>query len=80
MTRRAWFTRRALLSACAAVGLVASTAASAAASSYTPTDLGSLGLGVTVGAAINANGQITGGRIWRPPSRRPAVVDESRIA
>jgi probable HAF family extracellular repeat protein len=38
-----------------------SASASAAASSYTPTDLGSLGLGVTDGAAINANGQITGG-------------------
>jgi probable HAF family extracellular repeat protein len=61
MTRRAWFTRRAVLSACAAAGLVAATAAPAAASSYTLSDLGSLGLGVTVGSAINANGQITGG-------------------
>jgi probable HAF family extracellular repeat protein len=46
----------------AAVGLPAVTAAApaAAATTYTITDLGSLGLGETVGSAINATGQVTG--------------------
>ncbi len=45
-----------------AVGLPAATAApaSAATITYTITDLGSLGGGVSVGAAINASGQVTG--------------------
>lgn len=46
----------------AAVGLPAAIAAApaAAATTYTITDLGSLGLGETTGSAINATGQVTG--------------------
>jgi probable HAF family extracellular repeat protein len=45
----------------AAVGLPAAAAApAAAATTYTITDLGSLGGGVTHGLAINASGQVTG--------------------
>jgi probable HAF family extracellular repeat protein len=44
-----------------AVGLPAAVAApAAAATTYTITDLGSLGGGVTHGLAINASGQVTG--------------------
>src|SRR5215813_3919543 len=44
-----------------AVGLPAAAAApAAAATTYTITDLGSLGGGVTHGLAINASGQVTG--------------------
>jgi uncharacterized membrane protein len=45
-----------------AVGLPAASAAPAAAATttYTITDLGSLGYGVTGGVAINNNGQVTG--------------------
>jgi probable HAF family extracellular repeat protein len=57
--RRAPWRFFAVLSACASVGLVGAPAASA--STYTVTDLGSLGLGVSVGSAINTSGQITGG-------------------
>jgi probable HAF family extracellular repeat protein len=39
---------------------IAATAASAAATTYTITDLGSLGGGVTISTAINAAGQVTG--------------------
>jgi hypothetical protein len=50
------------LTACVSAGVIAAMAApAAAASTYTITDLGSLGLGVSVGSGINANGQITGG-------------------
>jgi probable HAF family extracellular repeat protein len=49
------------LSACAASGLTAATAAqAAAATAYTMTDLGSLGLGVSVGLGINATGEVVG--------------------
>jgi probable HAF family extracellular repeat protein len=40
---------------------LAATAAPAAPTTYTITDLGSLGYGVTDGYGINANGQVTGG-------------------
>ena len=50
------------LTACVSAGVIAAVASpAAAASSYTITDLGSLGLGVSVGSGINANAQITGG-------------------
>jgi uncharacterized membrane protein len=41
-------------------GLLGSAAAPALASTYSVTDLGSLGYGTTVATAINAAGQITG--------------------
>jgi probable HAF family extracellular repeat protein len=47
----------------AAAGVPAATAVAApaaAATTYTITDLGSLGLGETTGSAINATGQVTG--------------------
>ena len=43
-----------------AVGLTAAAAPAAAAVTYTITDLGSLGGGITHGLAINASGQVTG--------------------
>ena len=43
-----------------AVGLPAAAPAAAATTTYTITDLGSLGGGVTRGLAINASGQVTG--------------------
>ena len=51
-----------IVSLAAAVGLTAAAVAApaAAATTYTVTDLGSLGLGETVGSAINAAGQVTG--------------------
>ena len=50
------------LTACVSAGVIAAVAApAAAASTYTITDLGSLGLGVSVGSGMNANAQITGG-------------------
>ena len=45
-----------MLSSCLAACLIAGTAAPAATSTYTITDLGSLGDGVTDGLAINAVG------------------------
>jgi len=42
------------------VGLATAAPASAAATTYTITNLGSLGGGVTLGTAINASGQVTG--------------------
>jgi hypothetical protein len=45
----------------ASVGLAATAAApAAAATTYTITDLGSLGLGTSDGTAINATGQVAG--------------------
>jgi probable HAF family extracellular repeat protein len=49
-----------VLTATATACLVAASAAPAMASTYTMTDLGSLGYGTTVATAINAGGQITG--------------------
>jgi len=43
-----------------AVGLPTAAPAAAATTTYTITDLGSLGYGVTDGVAINAHGQVTG--------------------
>jgi probable HAF family extracellular repeat protein len=43
-----------------AVGLPAAAVPATAATTYTVIDLGSLGYGVTMGAAINAHGQVTG--------------------
>jgi hypothetical protein len=51
-----WFA----LSGCAASCLIAATAAPAAASTYTMTDLGSLGYGVSRGFGINAGGEVVG--------------------
>ena len=54
-----WFA----FSACAAsslIGAAAVTAAPAAASTYTMTDLGSLGYGVSRGFGINASGEVVG--------------------
>ena len=48
------------LAACLTAGILAATAAPALASTYTMTDLGSLGYGTTVATGINASGQITG--------------------
>ena len=56
---RSRWTFCAVLGACASVGL-AGAGAAAATTKYTITDLGSLGFGVSVGAGINASGQITG--------------------
>jgi probable HAF family extracellular repeat protein len=60
---RHWRLRRlGALTACVSAGVIAAVASpAAAASTYTITDLGSLGLGVSVGSGINANAQITGG-------------------
>src|SRR5438105_1533819 len=56
--------RPVLLASMVALGLagggVSAMAAPAAASTYTITDLGSLGYGVSYGFGINANGQVTG--------------------
>jgi probable HAF family extracellular repeat protein len=59
-TRRASTTRRAVSLACMSAGLLGVAAAPALASTFTMTDLGSLGYGTTYGTAINASGQITG--------------------
>jgi probable HAF family extracellular repeat protein len=45
---------------CVSIGLAAFAAGPALASTYTVTDLGSLGYGTTFATAINASGQITG--------------------
>ena len=50
----------AALAVSAGLPTLAAAAPAAAATTYTITDLGSLGAGVTRGAAINASGQITG--------------------
>jgi probable HAF family extracellular repeat protein len=52
--------RRAVSVACVSAGLLCLAAAPALASTYTVTDLGSLGYGTTFATAINAHGQITG--------------------
>jgi probable HAF family extracellular repeat protein len=49
-----------VLATVASAGILAATAAPALASTYTVTDLGSLGFGTTVATGINAGGQITG--------------------
>jgi probable HAF family extracellular repeat protein len=49
-----------MLAACVSTAILASTAAPALASTYTVTNLGSLGFGTTVATGINAGGQITG--------------------
>jgi probable HAF family extracellular repeat protein len=51
---------RAVSVACVSAGLLGLVAAPALASTYTMTDLGSLGYGTTFATAINASGQITG--------------------
>jgi probable HAF family extracellular repeat protein len=61
ISRRSRWTLCAVLGACASVGLAGAGAAAAATTKYTITDLGSLGLGVSIGAGINASGQVTGG-------------------
>jgi hypothetical protein len=59
------------------LGLIAVTAGPAAASTYTMTDPGNLGLGVSRGFGINAGGEVVGSRTWRRPSQplvaRPAI-------
>jgi probable HAF family extracellular repeat protein len=52
--------RLVLLAVMLALAGLAATAAPAATTTYSITDLGSLGFGVTDGLAINANGQVTG--------------------
>jgi uncharacterized membrane protein len=54
-------TRRAVLTACVSAGLLGCAAAPALATTYTITDLGSLGLGVSRGFGINAGAQVAGG-------------------
>jgi hypothetical protein len=58
-------------------GLIAGTAAPAAASTYTITDLGSLGYGVSLGFGINSAGEVVGrsylARRSPPPVARPAI-------
>ncbi len=49
-----------LVTACLSAGTLALTAAPALASTYSITDLGSLGYGTTVATGINDSGQITG--------------------
>jgi probable HAF family extracellular repeat protein len=49
-----------LAAATGLAGLAAAAGAAAATTTYTITDLGSLGAGVTHGLAINASGQVTG--------------------
>ena len=56
-SRIAWV---AVLAVAAALPVAAAAAPAAAATTYTITDLGSLGGGVTRGLAINASGQVTG--------------------
>ena len=57
-SRIVWMT---VLAVAAALPVAAAAAApAAAATTYTITDLGSLGGGVTRGLAINASGQVTG--------------------
>ena len=58
--RRASWKRRAVSVACVSVGLLGLAASPALASTYSVTDLGSLGYGTTYATAINASGQITG--------------------
>jgi probable HAF family extracellular repeat protein len=53
-------TRRAVSLACMSAGLLGLAAAPALASTYSVTDLGSLGYGTTYATAINAHAQITG--------------------
>jgi probable HAF family extracellular repeat protein len=55
-SRRLWT----LIAACAAVGVTATTAAPALATTYSITDLGNLGYQYTVANGINNNGQVTG--------------------
>jgi len=57
---KAALTLAAMMSMAVAVPAVAVAPAAAAATTYTITNLGSLGYGVTDGAAINATGQVTG--------------------
>jgi probable HAF family extracellular repeat protein len=57
---KAALTLAAMMSMAVGVPAVAAGPAVAAATTYTITNLGSLGYGVTDGAAINANGQVTG--------------------
>jgi probable HAF family extracellular repeat protein len=57
---RASATRRAASVACVSAGLLGLAAAPALASTYTMTDLGSLGYGTTFVTGINGSGQITG--------------------
>src|SRR5215472_2121565 len=60
-----------------AVGLpVAAAAPAAAATTYTITDLGSLGGGVTHGLAINASGQVTGDSISSQLVQVPCPVQQ----
>jgi probable HAF family extracellular repeat protein len=58
-SRKLW----ALVGAIAAVGLSCVTAGPALATTYSITDLGSLGAGGTYGLAINASGQVTGSSV-----------------
>jgi probable HAF family extracellular repeat protein len=55
--------KSALLGALAALGLSLVSAAPALATTYSITDLGSLGAGATEGLAINASGQVTGSSV-----------------
>jgi probable HAF family extracellular repeat protein len=59
-SRYVWLGRRVALVACVCGSVLAAVAAPAAASTYSVTDLGSLGYGVTKGLAINNSGQVTG--------------------
>src|SRR5215468_9881301 len=60
-----------------AVGLPAAAAApAAAATTYTITDLGSLGVGVTHGLAINASGQVTGDSVSSTLVQVPCPVQQ----
>src|SRR5215470_14123608 len=60
-----------------AVGLPAAAAApAAAATTYTITDLGSLGGGVTHGLAINASGQVTGDSVSSQLVQVPCPVQQ----
>src|SRR5215472_8266845 len=60
-----------------AVGLPAAAAApAAAATTYTITDLGSLGGGATHGLAINASGQVTGDSISSQQVQVPCPVQQ----
>jgi probable HAF family extracellular repeat protein len=60
ITRRGRAACRAVSVVCASAGLLGLAAAPALASTYTMTDLGTLGYPTTVATAINASGQITG--------------------
>jgi probable HAF family extracellular repeat protein len=50
-----------ILLACVVALAVSGAGAASTAATYTTTDLGSFGLGVTDGYAVNANGQVAGG-------------------